>query len=82
MREFDISEIVNLVKMTLRKTTNKFQIGGTLSDSFETASGLRQGDSLSTLLFNFTLEKIIQNITLSPRGTVFNGTRQTPMQVM
>ena len=36
---------------------SKFQIGRTLSGSFETASRLRQGDSLSTLLFNFTLEK-------------------------
>jgi hypothetical protein len=77
MRKFDISsEIVNLVKMTLRKTMNKFQIGGTLSDSFETTSGIRQGNSLSTLLFNFTLEKIVQNRTVNPRGTVYNGTRQ------
>ena len=46
-------------------------MGGTPSYSFETTSGLRQGDSLSALLFNVTLEKIVQNITVNPRGTVF-----------
>jgi len=51
-------------------------MGGTPSYSFETTSGLRQGDSLSALLFNVTLEKIVQNITVNPRGTVFIWTRQ------
>jgi hypothetical protein len=35
------TKIVNLVKMTLRKSMNKFQTAGTLSDGFETTSGLR-----------------------------------------
>jgi hypothetical protein len=54
MRQIIIpTKIVNLLKRKLRKTMNKVQLGGTLADSFDTISGIRQeGDSLSTLLFN------------------------------
>jgi hypothetical protein len=44
MNEYGIPEkLINLVKMTLRRTLNKVQISGKLSDSFETICGLRQG---------------------------------------
>jgi hypothetical protein len=77
MRQIGIpTKIVNLLKLILGKTTNKVQIGGTLADSFDTTSGLRQGDSLSNLLLNWTLEKIVCNITVNPRGRIFNRTWQ------
>jgi hypothetical protein len=66
---------VNLVKMTLRKSKNKVQIGGTLSDGSETTSGFKQSDSLSTLLINLTLEKTIHNTRVNSRGSIFNKTR-------
>jgi hypothetical protein len=67
MKEFGIPEkLVSLVKMTLRRTLNKVQIKVKLSDSFQTTCGLRQEDALSTLLFNFTLEKAIRNSELKP----------------
>jgi Flp pilus assembly CpaE family ATPase len=52
------------------------KIQGKLSPSFETAIGLRQGDSLSTLLFNLCIEKIIRNVIINPGETIFSGTRQ------
>ena len=55
---------------------NEVQTGGKLSDSLEDTSIARQGDSLSTLQFNLTLEKIIHKTTLYPRGIVFNRTKQ------
>jgi hypothetical protein len=37
---------------------------------------LRQGDALSTILFNIVLEKVIRSIEINPNGTIFNRTRQ------
>jgi hypothetical protein len=47
-----------------------------VSPDFETVVGLIQGDSLSTLLFNLCMEKIIRNVKTNPEGTIFNRTRQ------
>jgi len=77
MKEFGISmKLVRLVKMTLANTNRKVKIQGKLSPSFETKIGLRQGDSLSTLLFNLFKEKIIRNVRINPGGTIYSRTRQ------
>jgi sorting nexin-29 len=77
MKEFGIPmKLVRLVKMTLANTNSKVKIQGKLSPSFETVTGLRQGDSLSTLLFSLCMEKIIRNVRINPGGTIFNSTRQ------
>ena len=62
--------------MTLANTNSKAKIQGKLSPSFETMIGLRQGDSLSTLLFNLCKEKIIRNVRINSGGTIYNRTRQ------
>jgi hypothetical protein len=62
--------------MTLQRTLNKVQISGKLSDSFETTYCLRQGDVLSTMLFNIMPEKVIRNIELKTGGIIFTTTRQ------
>jgi sorting nexin-29 len=77
MKEFEISmKLVRLVRMTLTNTNSKVKIQGKLSLSFETTIGLRQGGSLSTLLFNLYMERIIRNVRINPGGTIFNRTRQ------
>jgi len=77
MKEFGIPmKLVGLVKMTLANTNSEVKIQGELSPSFETVIGLRQGDSLSTLLFNLCMEKIIRNVRINPGATIFNRTRQ------
>jgi hypothetical protein len=63
MREFGIPlKLVKLTKMTLSRTYNRVKIQNKLSGRFSTECGVRQGDSLSTLLFNIGLEKVIRNI--------------------
>jgi hypothetical protein len=42
------------------------------SKSFETRQGLRQGDVLSTLLFNVVLEVIVRRAILQTTGTIYN----------
>jgi hypothetical protein len=49
-------KLVRLIKMCLNETYSKACIGKHFSDSFPIQKGLKQGDVLSPLLFNFALE--------------------------
>jgi hypothetical protein len=48
-------KLVRLIKMCLNETYSKVRIGKHLSDSFPIQNGIKQGDVLSSLLFNFAL---------------------------
>ena len=70
------TKIVNLVEMILRKTMNEVEIDGTLADSFDSTSGLRQADSLSAFLLNLTVEEIICIVTVYLTVSIVNTTGQ------
>jgi hypothetical protein len=55
-------KLVRLIKMCLNETYSKVCIGKYLSDSFPTQNGLKQGDALSPLLFNFALEYAVRKV--------------------
>jgi hypothetical protein len=46
-------KLVRLIKMCLNETYSKIRIGKLLSDKFPVQNGLKQGDALLPLLFNF-----------------------------
>ena len=67
IEEFKIhKKLIKMCKSCVRTTRSTVRTEGTLSSSFENKAGLEQGDSLSTILFNLTLQKVIQSIKMVP----------------
>ena len=49
-------KLIRLIKMCLTETYSRVRVGRNLCDMFPIRNGLKQGDALSPLLFNFVLK--------------------------
>jgi len=65
-----------LIVMHLTETYSRVRVGKNLSDIFPIMNGLKQGDALSPLLFNFDLQCAIRRVQLIQDGMKLNGTHQ------
>ena len=77
MRCLEIPEkLIRLVKMTLNETINKVAAEGRTSEGFRVVKGVRQGDPLSTILFNLVLEAAFRDTGIPTEGIVYQRKQQ------
>jgi hypothetical protein len=55
-------KLVSLIKVCLTEKCSRVRVGKNLSDMFSIRSGLKKGDALSPLIFNFALEYAIRRV--------------------
>jgi len=70
------SKLTRLVRATLTNVSYCVKLQGNYSAPFRGDNGLRQGDALSTLLFNVVLEGAVRRAHVVTNGTIFNRSVQ------
>jgi hypothetical protein len=54
------AKLVRLIKTCLNETYSRVRVGKNLCEKFPVINGLKQGDALSLLMFNYALDYAIR----------------------
>lgn len=77
LRAFGIPDkLVRLIKAVTQVSKLRVRVGNSLTEEFEVATGLKQGDALSPMLFNLILEHVIRKVLNHDSGVELNGKHQ------
>ena len=68
--------LARLIKMCLTEKYSWVRAGKNLTDMFPMRNGLKQGDALTPLLFNFAIEYTIRFVHVNQDGLKLNVTHQ------
>jgi len=76
------TNLVRLIQIRLNETYTSVRVGTHVSDMFPVKNGLKQGDALSPLLFNFVLDHTIRRVQVnqfSLRESLLSRLKQSPL---
>jgi len=69
-------KLVTLIKLCLPDMYSRVRVGKNLSDMFPIRNGLKQGNDLSPLLFNFALDYAVKRVQANQDGLKLKRTHQ------
>uniref|UniRef100_A0A1B0DRK3 Uncharacterized protein n=1 Tax=Phlebotomus papatasi TaxID=29031 RepID=A0A1B0DRK3_PHLPP len=77
MKIFSVpNKLIRMARLSVHDSSCCVRMGSESTADFKVCSGLRQGDQISPLLFNFALEVVIREVTINPRGSIYNRSVQ------
>lgn len=77
MKEFLFPQkLIDIIQISVMDTLVRVQEGNSITDPITVNSGLRQGDSLSPILFNVVLEMVIREMKIEPHKSINCKTRR------
>jgi hypothetical protein len=67
---------VGIIKTCLYETYSRVCLDKHFPDMFPIKNSLKQGDALSSVLFNFSLECVVRRVQVNQDGLKLNATHQ------